>query len=472
MFQLAPPHSGTYLADGSGATDAIEAGDTGGALGGHLPAGRHSFSARVKMYHRFAVHWQVALERASPAGEAEVGQGHRNGHVDSDHADINFILKLTRRDPVLREYGGAVAMYIIVRQRDGFVQCIDLHAHQHGAEDLLQIALHVRLHARNDGRAQKVAVRKVRHLYVATVEQQRGPLFDSGLDESISAHLRFGTNHRTHVSALDVAGTHAQSAGFFNKQFLILAHTAHKNGGGNGHAALTRRAEGGPRQRIRYSVAMCVRHHDGVILGAHIGLHTLSVGAPLLVDIAPGCVRTHEGDGLDVGVIQDAVYGVVRAMDDVEDALRQSRLQSQLGQHHSRAGVLLRRLQHHRVSSSNRQWEHPERDHGWKVERADAAGDSEGLSQRKGVDPGGHVLERLPLHEVSRSARLLHHLQPTKNITARVPQCLALLQRDVGSQLVGMFADQVLQVEHNTLTDTDGGIAPRRKRRLCGRHRG
>ena len=64
------------------------------------------------------------------------------------------------------------------------------------------------------------------------------------------------------------------------------------------------------------------------------------------------------------------------AVDDVEDAGRQARLEEELGEAHRHARIALGRLQDEGVAAGDRRRELPQRDHGGEVERRDAGDDA------------------------------------------------------------------------------------------------
>ena len=47
-------------------------------------------------------------------------------------------------------------------------------------------------------------------------------------------------------------------------------------------------------------------------------LHSLARGTSTLVDILSSCIAAHKRDGLDVGVVADAVHGLMSAMHNIE----------------------------------------------------------------------------------------------------------------------------------------------------------
>ena len=71
--------------------------------------------------------------------------------------------------------------------------------------------------------------------------------------------------------------------------------------------------------------------------------HALAVRGAARVDVFGDRRRADEADRLDVGIIEDGVDRFLVAVDDVEDAGRQARLDEQLGKPHRAATDRARR---------------------------------------------------------------------------------------------------------------------------------
>ena len=69
----------------------------------------------------------------------------------------------------------------------------------------------------------------------------------------------------------------------------------------------------------------------GVILGSAESLDPFAGGAGSLMDVPGDGCRPNEGDGGDVGVIDQGVDGHLVAVDDVEDTVGKTRLSPQPG---------------------------------------------------------------------------------------------------------------------------------------------
>ena len=122
----------------------------------------------------------------------------------------------------------------------------------------------------------------------------------------------------------------------------------------------------------------------------------------VLVDVAGDRRRADEGDRGDVRMLEQRVDGdAVVAMNDVEDAVGQSRLPQQLGHPERRGRILLRRLEHEAVAARDRRRPHPHGHHRGEVERRDAGDDAERLPDRVDVDAGRRLLGVLALHQLA-----------------------------------------------------------------------
>ena len=69
-----------------------------------------------------------------------------------------------------------------------------------------------------------------------------------------------------------------------------------------------------------------------MVLGAAEALRALAGRGRALIDVLRDRRRADEADRLDVGIVEDGVDRFLVAVDDVEDAGRQARLDHQLGQ--------------------------------------------------------------------------------------------------------------------------------------------
>ena len=132
-----------------------------------------------------------------------------------------------------------------------------------------------------------------------------------------------------------------------------------------------------------------VGHHHHVVLGAAERLHALAGLGRALVDDLRHRGRADERDRVDPRVVEDPLDDLAAAVDEVDDARRQSErvelLEGDLlGQRH-----LLGGLEHERVAAGDREGQEPERDHRREVERRDRRAHADRLADRLGVDVRG-----------------------------------------------------------------------------------
>ena len=109
-----------------------------------------------------------------------------------------------------------------------------------------------------------------------------------------------------------------QGFGSLDKLGNPLFSLADENGGGERHAALTGGAKRGADQLIERVFFIGVWHDDAVILGAHVGLNAFAPFGSFFVNVLTGLIRADEGDGANVGVVDDKVDRAVCAVDYVD----------------------------------------------------------------------------------------------------------------------------------------------------------
>ena len=237
---------------------------------------------------------------------------------------------------------------------------------------------------------------------------------------------------------------------------------------GDGHAALAGRPEAGVDRGVGGQVEVGVGQHEHVVLGAAERLHPLAVGGAGLVDVAGDRRRPDERDRLDVGVDQQRVHGLLVAVDHVHHAVRKTGLLPELGDRDRRAGVLLARLDHHRVPAGDGDRDEPQRHHGREVERRDHGDDAEALPDRVDVDAGRGVLGEPALEQVRDAAGELGDLEPAGDLAEGVVEDLAVLAGDQLGDALLVAVEQLAELEQHlrALGERDG--APAVSPRLLG----
>mmetsp|Transcript_8214 Transcript_8214/g.21518 ORF Transcript_8214/g.21518 Transcript_8214/m.21518 type:complete len:309 (+) Transcript_8214:400-1326(+) len=283
------------------------------------------------------------------------------------------------------EDGRSIAVSVLVDELNGFVERVYAQHLQHGAEDLVLVALHVCGHIREDRRAYPVALGVAVDSGATAVERDARSSFNASRHEAIDPLLGLGRDDGGNLDSWSIARADDEPTGHLRQLRHQRLRAAHQHNTRDGHTALASRAEGRCDQGLHGRVRVGVLHYDSMILRAEIGLDTLAVRATSLIDVLARRVTADERDGLDLGSVADEVDGVVLAMDDVEHAVGKASLEGELGEAHGCERHSLRGLHHIRVSARDAHREHPQRYHGWEVERSDARAHS------KRVAVGMHI---------------------------------------------------------------------------------
>lgn len=129
-----------------------------------------------------------------------------------------------------------------------------------------------------------------------------------------------------------LAGPHFQLFGLFCNDIDDLVGLSDNNRHGKSHTPLATGSETGTDDRVGGLFERVVWHHDAVVLGPCVALHTFSIFTAFLVDVLADSGRPDEGNGLDVWMRQDAVHGGLASLDHVDYSLRQRSLLQQLHQ--------------------------------------------------------------------------------------------------------------------------------------------
>ncbi|OLE17654.1 MAG: hypothetical protein AUG88_06265 [Actinobacteria bacterium 13_1_20CM_4_68_12] len=148
-------------------------------------------------------------------------------------------------------------------------------------------------------------------------------------------------------------------------------------------------------------------------------------------------------------MLEDRVDRDLVAVDDVEDAVRDTGLLQQLSRVDRRRRVLLGRLEDERVAAGERRRPHPHRDHGREVERRDPRADADRLPDRIDVDPGRGLLGEAALQQLWDPAAELDHLEPARDLALRVREYLAVLGREDLGDVLTVRVDECADAEED-----------------------
>ena len=168
----------------------------------------------------------------------------------------------------------------------------------------------------------------------------------------------------------------------------------------------------------------------------------------------------HERNGLDLGAVAEKVDCVLAPVDNVEDAIWESRLCGELCDHHRRRRHLFRGLEDKGVAGADCDWEHPEGNHGREVEGRNARDDAKRLLHGDGVHVPANCLHGLAHHECGHANGMLHHLDAAKHIPVGVWLRLAVLLDDGPRNLVLVLVQERVELHQDAGSLLDGDLAP------------
>ncbi len=179
-----------------------------------------------------------------------------------------------------------------------------------------------------------------------------------------------------------------------------------------------------------------------MVLGPAETLRPLTVRCGVRVDVLGDVGAADETYGLDVGVGEDRVDCFLVTLDHLEHPWRQAGLEEQLGQSQRYRGVALGRFEDEGVTAGQRRSGLPQRDHRREVERGDAGDHAEWLADRVDVDAGAGAFGELPLHQMRYAGGELDDLDAALDVSERIADGLAVLDRQQFGDLVGIGVDQ------------------------------
>ena len=132
----------------------------------------------------------------------------------------------------------------------------------------------------------------------------------------------------------------------------------------------------GPGEDIRDDlVKISVGQDDAVVLRSPHALHALAVARAARVSGLRHRRRGDQAHGLDVWMIRDRLTDILGPKHDIDDPRRHAGFMSELHDPNGSGGGTLRRFQDDGVADGNGRGQHPERDHGRKVERRNSGDD-------------------------------------------------------------------------------------------------
>lgn len=197
-----------------------------------------------------------------------------------------------------------------------------------------------------------------------------------------------------------------------------------------------------------------------MVFGSHVDLHSLKGLRSILVNEVSSPISSHKRDGLNVWVVADLLRGFEGALDYINDTGGELDLIEQLDKQADCRRSSLAGLDDVGVAAGNSNWEHPERNHGREIERADSSANAQRHSVAVAVDTRGEVPNSFPHHNMADPTSLLDDLQPSEDITFRVRQRLPMLLSDNLGDFILMRSHLGLVFEHVPLPSKKRHLRP------------
>ena len=170
-------------------------------------------------------------------------------------------------------------------------------------------------------------------------------------------------------------------------------------------------------------------------------------------------------------MVENGVDHFLVAVDDVENAVGQTRFLHQLRESHGDGRIPLRGLEDERVTAGDRHSEHPHRDHRWKVERRDPGPDAERLAHRIDIDARTGPNRIFAFQRLRDAARIFDDFQAALNVAFGIRNDLAVLGTEEMREFVHVRFDQLLEPEHHAGAALRVGRGPGGLRASCRFHR-
>ena len=296
----------------------------------------------------------------------------------------------------------------------------------------------------------------------AAVDDELRALGHACLDVRRDAVAMLGPDQRTDLHALLVTRTDDHPGGRIAQRLQhAVRGPAHRDGNRSREAPLAGVAERRVQDRRDRQLQVGVRHDDHVVLCAAQRLHALAMGRGFRVDVLGHRRRAHERDRRDGGMAEQRVDRGPGAVDYVQDAGRETRVEEQLSKARTSQRGSLRGLQDEGVACHYGERKHPERDHHREVERGDAGANADRVAVEVLVDAAGDVAQRAALQQGRRAAREIDHLDPAPDLPAGLLQCLPVMARHDRGELLEVVLEHGLVPEHQPDPFHDRCAGPR-----------
>src|SRR5919199_1554080 len=404
---------------------------------------------------------QVPVEGVLHAVEREKRPRGGDAYVDPEHPGLYVLAPVPDGCPILGEDRAGVTERRAVGELYGLVQGIHPHHGEDRTEDLLTSDAHLAAHAIQDRRPHEEALLQ---RWLPAVEDDRCALF---LAKGYVASDLFAVGVPDHGGelAIFVARPHLHGLGLLLDGLdQPVGHVTHGDEHAAGQAPLPGVAVGGGDYVGDSLLEDRVRQHYHGVLRPCQGLHPLSVGGSVLVDVLGDRVRSHEGDGFYAGVLEDRIHSLPGPVDNVEDPVGEPRFFKQLPEPHRRNGRPLGGLEDVCVAGPDGYRQGPQGHHAREVEGCYGRHHTQGVAVTRVVYAASDVAHRLAHDKRGHPAGELHHLNAAPDLSPGVLCVLAVLQGDEIPEFLEVLLKERLEAKQDAGALHDRGVGPARER--------
>lgn len=410
---------------------------------------------------------EVAEAGTLPTAEGVVGDRDGDRHVHADHAGVHPAGEVAGGVAVPGEDRDTASVDVLAGQPQGLLVVRGADHGQDRPEDLLLVDAHRGGDPVEQGGTSEEAVLVPGQDEVPSVDDEFRALLDTEVDVAANPVDGVPSDQRAEVRLGVVTAADPQRADALLQtgDQSVGGVLADRDGDGDRHTALPRRAVPGADQGVHGLVEVGVRHHDHVVLGAAEALGALAVGRGGGVDVRGDRGGADEAERADAGVFEEGVDALLAAVDDVQDARRQARLQEEFGEPQRYGRVALGGLEDEGVAAGQRGSRLPQGDHRGEVERGDAGHHTDRGAHGVDVDAGAGVVGELPLQQMRDPGGELHHFQAALDVAVCVGDRLAVLGGEQPGQRVPLALDELEEAEEDAGTALRIPLAPLALRR-------
>jgi hypothetical protein len=147
-------------------------------------------------------------------------------------------------------------------------------------------------------------------------------------------------------------------------------------------------------------------------------------------------------------------------MDNVHNTIWDAGLLQEINHELGGGWDLLGGLEQVGVAEGDREWEHPQGDHGWEVVGSDTRAHTEWLTEGINIHTRSGTLDSLAHLQRVEGAGVLNALVATEDVTGGVHEGLAVLPAVKSAQLVAVLFQKFLVLKHVSDSGGDGNLLP------------